>query len=563
MFGREYAEFPIMPHSAQKADSLIGRATPRFWQWCIVVGLLIVSYASPIRAQNRALVQRGSEIVVSYAPARSSIEAGEHVIQNLRLPTGLKLHRVTPTRDIAIVTSDSELDVGAAAVEVDSGDVERVCQQILDYNRGVPIDCGANVIRAISKTSNDPDLSALYGLAQMSAFDAWDVTTGSSSVVVAVVDTGVSYNHPDLAANISRNLGEVPSNGIDDDGNGYIDDYFGYDFWANDGDPTDLNGHGTHCAGIVAGRGDNGVGGVGITWGASILPVRVLGADGWGGDADVAAGVQYAVDRGASIVSLSLGGSSQSAVLENAIEYARDNGVLAVVAAGNESEDNDQVPSYPANSDLDNVISVAATNQDDDLAWFSNYGADSVDIAAPGQSILSTHLANSYETLSGTSMATPYVVGVAALMKSVNSSMTYSDLRSRLFQSVDLITSLQGKISTGGRVNAYKAVMLASTGVMPEPTPVALPGRKSIKRTLSFASRRYGRQALLFGYLRDSKRKGVDKGLVYLECAKITARRTRSDKDGYFAFKALRPRRSEKCYAYDSYKNRSRSITVR
>jgi subtilisin family serine protease len=195
----------------------------------------------------------------------------------------------------------------------------------------------------------------------MDAPNAWEVTTGSSDVIVAVVDTGVYYNHSDLTGNIALNNGEVPHNGIDDDGNGYIDDYFGYDFYSLDGDPVDENGHGTHCAGIIGARGENGTGVVGINWTVGILPVRALGPRGGGSDADVAAGIQYAVDRGASIISLSLGGPSSSTVLDNSIQYARDAGVLVVAAAGNDSDDTDIYPTYPANTPLENIVAVAAT----------------------------------------------------------------------------------------------------------------------------------------------------------------------------------------------------------
>lgn len=293
------------------------------------------------------------------------------------------------------------------------------------------------------------------------------------------------------------------------------------------------------------------------------MPVRVLGPSGSGTDADVAAGIQYAAQRGAHVISLSLGGPDASAAIDNAIDYARSAGALVVAAAGNENENNDNVPSYPANSPFDNVISVAATNPFDELASFSNYGVSTVHIAAPGESILSTYMGNSYANKSGTSMATPYVAGVAALMKSANSSLTYSQIKTGLFESVDSLNGLSGRILTGGRVNAYNAVVLAATGALPVPTPKAAPGSGSTRRSLSFTSKRYGREALLYGYLKDTARVPVAKQYVYLKCPKIVARRTRSDSDGYFAFRVRRPRTAEKCYAQDLYKNKSRSITIR
>lgn len=548
--------------SAQTTVSTTTRVTYTCVACVCAVALMFIRMASAW-SQERALVLRGKEIIVSYDPSRDSAKAGEYVIEHLRLPADLRISDLYPSKNMAIVSTAESLDVSNFAVEVDQSDIDRECERIVYENRGIPLDCGANRLRFLSRTTNDPNLSSLYGLSNMSAFNAWDFTVGASSTVVAIVDTGVYYNHPDLVSNMAVNTGEVPANGIDDDSNGYIDDYLGYDFYSQDGDPVDENGHGTHCAGIVAARGDNGIGVAGVAWGASVLPVRVLGPGGGGTDGDVAAGVLYAAQRGASVVSLSLGGSSPSTVIDSAIDYARSVGTLVVVAAGNESENNDVIPSYPANSEIDNVISVAATDANDALASFSNYGPSTVDLAAPGRQILSTYLADSYATMSGTSMATPYVAGVAALMKSANPALTYADLKAGLLQSVDQLSSLAGKVVTGGRVNAYGATYLASTGLPLAATPIAQPGQGDTVRTLSLTSKRYGRRALLYGHLKNSSRVAVAKKYVYLQCETISARRVRSDRDGYFAFRVNRPRRAEKCYAYDSFKNRSRSVTVR
>jgi subtilisin family serine protease len=560
-------------HRRIHADVLLMRfcATPfyalqRPLRSCLAVAcvVLIVSI-SPIAAwsQSRVTVLRGKELVISYEPSRDSASTGEFVIQHLHLPSGLTVRDVYPSKNIAIVSPLESNDLTPAPVEVDQSDVAQACETILHENRGVPLQCGPNVVRYLSRTTNDPDLSSLYGLTKMSAFSAWDITVGHSSVVVAIVDTGVFYNHSDLVENMAVNTGEIPANGIDDDSNGYVDDYLGYDFFSGDGDPVDENGHGTHCAGIVAARGDNGIGGAGIAWGVSVLPVRALGPGGGGSDSDVAAGILYAAQRGASVISLSLGGETPSTVIDSAIDYARSLGALVVVAAGNEGVNNDIVPSYPANSEIDNVVSVAATDADDHFAAFSNYGTSTVDLAAPGSRIFSTYLANSYVLMSGTSMATPYVAGVAAMMKSANPALTYADLKSGLFQSVDELATLQGKLVTGGRINAHKAAYLASTGLPLAPTPVAQPGQGNTARKLSLTWRRYGQRAVLSGYLKDSRRVAVARKYVYLDCASINARRSRSDNDGYFSFRITRPRRAQKCYAFDSFGNRSRSVTVR
>jgi subtilisin family serine protease len=516
-------------------------------------------------AQERVLVMRGKEIVVSYKPTRQSSVVGAYAVQNLRLPVELKVQQVMSQGRVAVVSESAGIPVSTAEpVQVDVADIERQCTRILDANGGIPLHCEPNRIRAISKTPNDPYLEDLYGLSRLDAYRAWDVTTGSSNVIVAVVDTGVYYNHSDLIGNIAINTRDIPNNGIDDDANGYTDDYFGYDFYDLDGDPVDENGHGTHCAGIAGGSGDNGTGVVGINWEVGILPVRVLGANGTGMDADVASGIQYAVDRGASIVSLSLGGEFSSTVLENAIQYARDRGVLVVAAAGNENENNDVFPTYPASAPFDNIVAVAATDSSDNRASYSNYGPYSVHVAAPGSGILSTYLANQFGTKSGTSMATPYVAGVAALMKAANPALSYAQLRSGLIASSDPLAALTGKVVANGRVNAYRAVMSAWTGeIPPAPTPIAAPGESGTDRTITIRTKRYGRQAIIHGYIKTVSKVALADKRIYLSCKRIRSRRTKSDQDGFYAFTVRRPRNADRCFVRDALKNRSRGVVVR
>lgn len=228
--------------------------------------------------------------------------------------------------------------------------------------------------------------------ADVHATEAWDLTTGSSSVVIAVLDSGVDYNHPDLKDNIWTNPGEVAGNGIDDDGNGYVDDVRGWNFADNDNDPMDSFGHGTHVAGILAAKGDNGIGVAGVCWTAKIMPVRFLDSSGTGTVANEVAGIEYAVKNGAKIINASFAAESStpSQAEKDAITSANSAGVLFIAAAGNSGTDNDTTPSYPASHGLPNIIAVAATDQNDNLATFSNYGATSVDVAAPGENIFST-----------------------------------------------------------------------------------------------------------------------------------------------------------------------------
>ena len=264
-----------------------------------------------------------------------------------------------------------------------------------------------NYIRYLNATTpNDPLFSRLWGLnntgqsvsgtsgtagADVDGPEAWDVTQGSSTVVIAVIDTGVDYNHPDLAGNIWSNPGEVAGNRIDDDNNGYADDIRGWDFVDNDNEPMDVQGHGTHVSGTIAAMGNNSIGVTGVCWQAKIMPLRIF--DAFGGSATSAriiAAVGYAVNKGAKIINASFGGPDYSQAEYDALSSANSAGVLFVAAAGNETANNDTTPCYPAGYNLPNIISVAATDQNDELTYFSNYGATSVHVAAPGQNIYST-----------------------------------------------------------------------------------------------------------------------------------------------------------------------------
>ena len=296
--------------------------------------------------------------------------------------------------------------------------------------------------------------------ADTDAFAAWDLATGAG-VVVAVIDTGVDVTHPDLVPNLWTNPGEIPNNGVDDDGNGYVDDVNGYDFVHRDADPDDNEAHGTHVAGSVAARGDDGYGVPGLAFEAKIMSLKFMDR-GWGGTASAAAeAINYAVNNGADIINASWGGAGQSYAIRNAINYARSRGVLFVTAAGNEGRNNDSYASYPANYGIDNIISVAASDRRDGLAGFSNYGANKVDLAAPGVDIVSTLPGDTWGYMDGTSMASPYVAGAAALVKSVApANMSVQELRLTLLSSVDPLVSGSSRVATGGRLNARAALDL-------------------------------------------------------------------------------------------------------
>ncbi|MCP3942795.1 MAG: S8 family serine peptidase [Desulfobacteraceae bacterium] len=315
----------------------------------------------------------------------------------------------------------------------------------------------------INATPNDSYWSSLWGLhqsndADIDAPEAWDISKGND-VVIAVIDTGVDYNHPDLVQNMWTNSGEIPGNNIDDDNNGFIDDVYGWDFANGDGNPIDGHNHGTHVAGTIAAKGNNNLGVVGVNWNARIMALKGLSDGGSGYISNLANCLIYAVDNGAKISNNSWGGGGYSQAMNNALNYAKNNGHLFIAAAGNDyGNNNDSSPHYPSSYSHDNIIAVAATNQSDNLASFSNYGANSVDIAALGVSILSTVRNGGYSSYNGTSMATPHVAGVAGLLLSHKSSLSYTQIRDALLNNVDTKSSLQGKVVSNGRLNAHKAL---------------------------------------------------------------------------------------------------------
>jgi thermitase len=299
--------------------------------------------------------------------------------------------------------------------------------------------------------------------ADISAMRAWAVTRGSGQVVVAVLDSGVDYTHPDLVNNIWARPEIIKAYEDDDLTDGAVDDEHGFNVVDDNGDPMDDNGHGTHCAGIIGAEGGNGIGIAGVNWNVKIMPLRFMDGDGAGTTKDAIEAINYVIDRkragvNVRIISASWGSTTKSRALEDVIRKAYDEGILFVAAAGNAGSDNDQTPHFPSSYNLGNVVSVAALNRNDQLASFSNYGVKSVHLAAPGEEILSTWLEHSFSEKKGTSMATPFVAGVAALMLSQNPKMSVDDLRAKLLKSVDPVLSLKGRVSSGGRINAAKAV---------------------------------------------------------------------------------------------------------
>ncbi|HEX8289895.1 MAG TPA: S8 family serine peptidase [Pyrinomonadaceae bacterium] len=318
-------------------------------------------------------------------------------------------------------------------------------------------------------TPNDPQFSVMYNLQKISAPAAWDFTVGSANTVVAVIDSGIKYDHEDLAANMWTNSGEIKGNGVDDDGNGFVDDYYGYDFFYSDSDPMDENGHGTHVAGTIGAVGNNGLGVAGINWNVRMMAIKIYSPIGTDTTSAMLINaynyVRMMKERGVNIrvTNNSYGGCNEACSYDQATRDAIDAlgnaGILNVFAAGNDAADSDVKPFFPAAYTSPSILSVAASNSTDERPSFSNYGKTSIDIAAPGSGVLSTHTsALKYISLSGTSMASPHAAGTAALLYSYNPNLSVQSLKATIMNTVDVLPQWNNIVKTGGRLNAAKAL---------------------------------------------------------------------------------------------------------
>ena len=330
---------------------------------------------------------------------------------------------------------------------------------------------------------DDPGLPLQWGVADVRAGDAWQSTTGSSDVVVASIDTGVDVLHPDLAANMWHNPGEVPGNGVDDDGNGYVDDVYGIDTAYNDSLPMDDYGHGTHTAGVMAAAGDNALGVAGLGWSTKIMALKFINYEGAGTDADAIECIDYAVreklEHGVNVVAInaSWGGGASNRFLRNAIDRAGDADIVFVASAGNDEQDNDKHPHYPSSLDCPTMLTVAATASNGRLARFSNWGRVSVDLAAPGEDIMSTLPDGHYDSWSGTSMAAPFVTGAVALCAARYPGETAEQRVDRILGSVRTHGRFASKLLTEGTLDVAAALGVNDgAGDVEPPVTAALGG---------------------------------------------------------------------------------------
>ncbi len=402
----------------------------------------------------------GSDVEWSVSDIPAFRENRLRVRQVRRLVEGKGLRRVSRWRGCSAGSiAPARLD-GLYRVRVDAQAGASTEEVLAAYRSRADVEYAElNPVIAICAAPNDPAYSTQWSLKTIQASEAWDVCRGGDEVVVAIIDTGVDYDHRDLQGNLWVNEAELNGQGgVDDDGNGYVDDVRGWNFAYDTSDPDDDHGHGTHCAGIVAAVGNNGFDIAGLCWSVRIMALKILDAGGEGNAGDAVPAIYYAVANGADIISGSWGGEESSDALREAIQYASKHGVLVVVAAGNEGSDALYYPaSYPE------VLAVAATDENDRRWYNSNYGSW-VDLAAPGSRIRSLRRGVSSSAggtslttlMSGTSMAAPHVSGTCALLLAANPSLTSDELREIVTTTGDAIA--EGICSSNGRLNVYEAL---------------------------------------------------------------------------------------------------------
>ncbi len=417
------------------------------------------------------------EVIVRLHDGNGGASLGDEAMASLRASLGAELVSSTQQWGFQLWRFDG-VSTDVALDQLQASGVAEYADTVQPNYVLAATDMPADV-EASATFPNDPRFGSQWGLhntggfgatadADIDAPEAWDVSTGAGAVV-AVIDSGVDYNHPDLKNNMWVNKGEIPGNRIDDDKNGYVDDYYGYDFANNDGNPLDDFGHGTYVAGTVAADGNNGIGMTGVAPNAKIMALKFMDANGSGSTFNAIQALEYATLMGADVSNNSWGGGGYYQNLYDAITLAGQAGHVFVAAAGNGGPDqigdnNDRKPFYPSSYPLSNLISVAASDKNDSLTSFSNFGVKSVDLAAPGEQIWSTAPGGRYGVLGGTSMATPHVTGAVALLMASEPGLSASAVRNRILDNVDPIPELNGITVSGGRLNAANALSAPQPG---------------------------------------------------------------------------------------------------
>lgn len=403
----------------------------------------------------------------------------------VQLKPGIRIEQILSGSPASLSVQDEATGRGKNTVrlKIKGGESLESAVAALSKREGV-LFAQPNYIYHAALVPNDPLYTAQWALPKIGTEEAWNLATGSADVVVAVLDTGVDLNHPDLAGNIWTNPGEIPGNAVDDDGNGYVDDIHGWNSYANSSDVQDTVGHGTHVSGIIGAVGNNGVGVSGVNWTTRIVAAKASSENSNSFTTiDLARGIDYVTvlkeenNVNAVAINASLGGAvSEDLLLNQAIGGAGKAGILFVAAAGNENTNNDVTPFYPASLFMPHVLSVAATDENDLLAVFntsqaSNYGRRTVHIGAPGKNIRSTYRdvlgISGYADLSGTSMAAPYVTGVLALLKAGDPNLDWIALKNRVLSSGAPLSSLTTKTITGRRLRATGSGTLVQSRLRP------------------------------------------------------------------------------------------------
>jgi len=399
------------------------------------------------------------ELIVHFAPKANGIQRNKQ-----------EKNQILNSFSAAAIKRNFKLVPGLSVVKLPPGMTVEKALPAFNKANGILYAQPNYQVKICSTFPNDTRFNELWGMyntgqtggtpdADTDAPEAWDIATGSSDIIVAVIDTGVDYTHPDLAENMWVN--EAEFNGtpdFDDDGNGFVDDIYGYDFCNDDGNPMDDHYHGTHCAGTIGAVGNNGQGVAGVCWNVRIMAIKFLDAGGSGWTSDAIESVEYSILMGANLSSNSWGGDGYDQGLKDAINAAGAAGMLFVAAAGNDDgSNNDTYSVYPSSYDCESLISVMATDKDDNKSSFSNYGLISVDLGAPGSDILSCQPGNRYQLLDGTSMATPHVAGACALLWSLNPMLSNIEVKNTLLQTVD--KTLPGLCVSEGRLNLYNAIL--------------------------------------------------------------------------------------------------------